>query len=170
MASRILLPHINPHPPQPSQLQLSQRLSGVMVLDFLSLDSFRVLKPQPPAPVAYAELLARSYVSEGSVGDALGVGVARPDDVLVDLRVVEHGAEAEGERLGEHAAVVVGGGPVAGMGLGLVSGMRVAEKVCGLGHERVGKSLDGGGGIVDMVQSSVRMEVNAREDGCRHIE
>jgi hypothetical protein len=31
----------------------------------------------------------------------------------VECRVVEHGAEAEGERLGQGTAVIGGGGPIA---------------------------------------------------------
>jgi hypothetical protein len=76
-----------------------------------------ILKPQPPTAIANAQLLARGYFPESRVGDALGVEVTGPDDVLVECRVVEHGAEAEGERLGQGAPVIGGGGPIAVMGV-----------------------------------------------------
>jgi hypothetical protein len=76
-----------------------------------------ILKPQPPTAVANAQLLALGYFSESGVRDALSVEVAGPDDILVECRVVEHGAEAEGERLGQGAAVIGGGGPIAVMGM-----------------------------------------------------
>jgi len=76
-----------------------------------------ILKPQPPTAVANAQLLALGYFSESRVRDALSVEVAGPDDILMEYRVVEHGAEAEGERLGQGAAVIGGGGPIAVMGM-----------------------------------------------------
>ena len=72
-----------------------------------------ILKPQPPTAIANAQLLALGYFSESCVGDALGVEVAGPDHILVEYRVVEHGAEAEGERLGQGAAAIGGRGPIA---------------------------------------------------------
>jgi hypothetical protein len=48
--------------------------------------------------------------------------------------VVEHGAEAEGERLGQGAAVIGGGGPIAMMGYLLVAVGEVSE---GLERETV---------------------------------
>jgi len=72
-----------------------------------------ILKPQLPTAIANAQLFALGYFSEGRVGDALGVEVAGPDHILVECRVVEHGAEAEGERLGQGTAVIGGGGPIA---------------------------------------------------------
>jgi hypothetical protein len=77
--------------------------------------AFSVLKPQPPTAIANAQLLARGYFSESRVGDALSVKVTGPDDVLVECRVVEHGAETKGECLGQGTAVIGRGGPIAVM-------------------------------------------------------
>jgi hypothetical protein len=104
-----------------------------------SFTYLRVLKPQPPTstPITNAQLLALRYVSERRVGTALGVEVAGPDDVLVEGRAVEHGAEAEGERLREGAAVVVRGGPVAAMRLGQY------EEVCEVRERATGEEAVG---------------------------
>jgi len=98
-----------------------------------------ILEPQPPTAIANAQLLALGYFPESRVGDALCVEVAGPDHILVECRVVEHGAEAEGERLGQGAAIIGGGGPIAVMGIsvsrcrrsewGLVRGGDVVELV-----------------------------------------
>jgi hypothetical protein len=136
---RLLLEEINPA--QPAQLQLAQRALAPLIspprllfLLFLLPTTtttlpVHVAKPQPRRPIANAQLLAGGDVAQRRVDDALGVEVAGPRDVLAEGvgRVVEEGAEAEGERLGDGAAG--GGGPVAGTrrGAGLEKGVGSGE-------------------------------------------
>ena len=103
----------------------------LLLITRLALVPVHVRRPQPRAAAADTKLLAHSNVTVGSVGDALGVEVAGPDDVLVASGVVQQGAGGEGDGKEKGAAVVGGVRPVAVArreGMGLVHVM--ARDVC----------------------------------------